>query len=201
MFIFSCLKIFLLLTFNSVQLDAIMTGVSSKLPENFLVKNWITSLGPRPDDPVINLTAISTLGVTTLFIAVKISSKPWISTAATLSTYFLTLSAILLSMTCSWHTQNWLSVTLPDLLTKLSFCVPTASFSATFAWFLPSIKKSIKNSFNSLRSALSWCFFLRVETIFLITIDLSFSAAKSTVLQQFNLFSKWWRKKSFVSFW
>ena len=51
-------------------------------------ESWTTLLGPRPDDPVIDLMAISTLGITTLTIVVKIASKTQVSTPATTFSFF-----------------------------------------------------------------------------------------------------------------
>ena len=60
---------------------------------------WIIQLRPRTDDSVIDLTAISTHGITTLSIAVKLASATRLSTVITaLSTAFLILSSIFFSM-------------------------------------------------------------------------------------------------------
>ena len=66
--------------FKSVQLDAVMSGVSCILPEKTLCT---TLVGPCSDDPVNDFTVISTLGITTLSIAVKIESRTQFLTAVT----------------------------------------------------------------------------------------------------------------------
>ena len=63
---------------------------------------WTALVCPRPDDPVIDLTAISTLGITMFSIAVK--TVPWTqfsTAAATLSFFLLYLSVTFLSITWS----------------------------------------------------------------------------------------------------
>ena len=103
---------------------------------------WTSLFGPCPDEPVIDFTAILTLGITTLSITVKIASCMRVSTIKTaLSTSFLILLSILFCVT--WF---WLA-----LSTKLSKSLSWPL--VTHIVPLP-IMKSLKISFNWLS-----CFF------------------------------------------
>ena len=67
---------------------------------------WTALFGPCPNAPKVELTNISALGVTKISIVVKPVSKTRFSTAVTIvSTSFLTLSAMFLSVT---RTKLWL---------------------------------------------------------------------------------------------
>ena len=105
-----------------MRLQAVMNGVSSIISDKSLWSEfWTTLFGPCFDEPVIDLTAISTLRITTLSIAVKIVSWTRLSTSSTtLSTYSLLLSAILLSMIWLWLELFLPSVALPKLSKKPS---------------------------------------------------------------------------------
>ena len=91
-------------TFKSARLEAVISGIFFMFPEESLWSRfWNSLFGTRPDDSVIDLTSISTLGITTLCIAVKIASWTGFSTALTaFSTSFLILSAKFFSITWSW---------------------------------------------------------------------------------------------------
>ena len=68
--------------FKTNRLEADLSKVFSVFPMKSLRSRfWTTLLSPCPDDPVIDLTAISTRRISTLFIAVKISSCMRFSTA------------------------------------------------------------------------------------------------------------------------
>ena len=73
----------ILLLFNTVPLDAVMSGVSLIFPKTLTWSNfWITFFRRRPDKPVTDVAAISTVTITTLPVAVKIASWTLFSTAA-----------------------------------------------------------------------------------------------------------------------
>ena len=111
--------------FDSPWIYAVMTGVFSMFPESFLSSYCTTLFGPRSDDPVIDLTANSTLGITTLSIALKITLWTPISTAITaLSTSFLILSAKFLSITRSLLALCQTTIDLPNFLNKFTILRP-----------------------------------------------------------------------------
>ena len=86
--------------FSSNRLKADLSGVLSVFPiESLLSWFWSALLVPCPDEAVIDLTANSTGGVTTLSIAVKIASCMRVSAVLiALSTAFLILSSKLFPM-------------------------------------------------------------------------------------------------------
>ena len=88
-------------TFKSTRLDTVMSGAFSMFREKSLWSRlWNTLFGPRPDDPVKHLTAILTLGITTLSIVVKMAS--WTRRIINLSPDSIgNISFIYLIETCS----------------------------------------------------------------------------------------------------
>ena len=92
------------LILKTTWLEADMSGVFSVFPEKSLWSGfWTVLCGPSSDHSLIDLTAFSTLCITTLSIAVKSASFTLFSTAVTaLSSSFLISSAIFLSLTWQW---------------------------------------------------------------------------------------------------
>ena len=167
-----------------------MSGVFSVFPlESFWPRFWTMLLGPRPDDSVIDLTAISARRIATLSTAVEIASLIRFSTVKTaLSTTFLSLSPILFSLTWLWHTL---------------FLPPTRNFPQVIEWLivrgskvefpialipvsLP-MTKPFKVSFGWLSCFLSWCFFFRVETISCKFLCLTLKKSRTVIKQSIVL--------------
>ena len=135
--------------------------------ERFQYSRWsgflTILLGPRPDDTVIDITAISTPGITTLSIAVKVASSTRFSTVITaLSTAFLISSPIFLAMTWSWHALISPTAHILKLLQRPLVWGSKVPFPIAPALALLPRKKSFKVSFNWLGCLLCWCFFFRV---------------------------------------
>ena len=126
------------LIFKSKWLEADQGGVLLVFPVKSIRSGFRTiPLGPIPDEPVINHTAISTCGVTTLFNAVNFSSCMRFSIAKTaLLTAFLILLSVLLPMTWFW-------LALSTILSKCSWW-PLA-FDSLILWKLKS-KKVLQNN-------------------------------------------------------
>ena len=110
---------------------------------------WTTLLGPRPDDSVVDFTAISTRGCTNLSIAVKIASSVQFSTFITaLSAAFLILLSLLFSKTCVWRVLFSPTVTVPKSLEWLLGWKFRVWFSIEPPLVLSPMTKSFKVSFN-----------------------------------------------------
>ena len=86
---------------KSNRLEADKSGVLPAFPQKSLLSwFWASLLGPYPDEPDIDLTVISILGITILVIAVKIASCMRFSTVETvLSRTLLILLSVLFSVT------------------------------------------------------------------------------------------------------
>ena len=104
--------------FRSNRLKADLSGVFSLFPMQSLLSTFGTLLlVPCLDELVNDITAISTRGITTLSIAVKIASCMRLSTISTaLSTAFLILSSILFLVIWFWHALISPSTVLSGLL-------------------------------------------------------------------------------------
>ena len=137
----------------------------SVFPERFfLPRFWTILQGPRPDDSAIDLTAISTLGITTFHIAVEIASCIRFSTnLRLLSTSFLILSTKFISMTISWLALFWPTVDFSKLLPRPLIWVSKGSFSIASALVLLPMMKLFENSFKCLIWFFFWSFFLGIE--------------------------------------
>ena len=118
---FSALRVSSFLSWSmikSTRPEADISGVFSVFlvfPEKRIWSGfWTTLFGPCPDDPAIDLTVISIIGITTLSIAVKFASWTRFSTAIrALSNSFLIFSVTylfnILIVTCTVFTGYWLS--------------------------------------------------------------------------------------------
>ena len=127
-------------------------------PRNLLSRFWTTLLGSCRDGPMINLTALSTFGITTLSTVIKKMFWPHFFTAATkLPTSFLKCSAFFPSGTWLWHTLFSLNVTVLYKSTKQSFYLPIVLNNTCF--HKPLITKASWDSFEWWRKFFSDAFF------------------------------------------
>ena len=128
-----------------------MRGMLSVFPVKCLWSGcWTTQLGPHFDDSLIDLTAISTHGITTLSVAIWIAPCIRLSTVITvISTAFWNFSSILFSKNWFWHTLFSPTLILPKLLERLLVWVFEASSPIALALvFLPMKKEKIIWSLN-----------------------------------------------------
>ena len=140
----------LFLVSQSVRLDAVMKGVCFVLLEKSLWSRfWTTLLGPYPDDPVINLTAISILSITTLFVHRRQNCVMYSTFDRGNNTIslFPSINSKSFINDLIMHNLFSKSVTSPEMSTKPSFFYPTVTLSAKLAWLLPPIKESLLDSF------------------------------------------------------
>ena len=141
------------LIFKSDRLDAVMSGVICMFLEKSLWSGfWTTLFGPCPDHPVINLTAFSTLGMTSLYIAAKIASMTRVFTeATTLSTFFKScrlFSFTDLILTCNVILKRFIL----QIVIKTIVRGPSTPSSAAPTWAILPLTKSFQGSFNWLKS-------------------------------------------------
>ena len=150
---------------KSNRLEADMSRVLPAFPKKSRLSGfWISLLSPCPDEPLIDLTAITNLRITILSIAVKITSCSRLSTVQTaLLGTFLILSSTLFCLNWFWHA-------LPKNLSK-SLCWPLVccskvSFNIALTVVPLPVMKSFIVSFNWLSCLFCWFFFLLAETLF-----------------------------------
>ena len=125
---------------------------------------WTSLFVPCPVELVINFTALSTLEITTLSMAVKIAScMRFLTVMTALPTTRVIWLSVLFSRTWFW----WLFLlALSKPLGWPLVCWSKFTLSETFTFTLLPITKSFKVSSNWLSCLLCWFFFLRVETSF-----------------------------------
>ena len=94
-----------------------------------------------------------------------------------------------LTMTCAVSTKRF---TLGVINKTIVLRFYRLILSYTCLWKLLQLAKSFGDSSNWLRSLILWNSFLRTETMFLLTNDLSSNNIQSTVSQQFH----YWNNRS-----
>ena len=139
---------------------ALIIGISSVIPKKSLWSRFCTTMsGSRPDDAVIDLTTISTLGVTTKFNSFLDFQPIFLSNFVDKILSIARLSFSLLPP----RVTRWYS------FERIMFYVSLVSFSASFSWVL----YQSQNQSNWLSSLLICCVISLVETMIVMTTVLT----------------------------
>ena len=148
-----------------------MSGVFSEFSvKSFWSGFWTTLRGPRLNGAMIDVTAISTYGITTFSFAVKFASNTRFSTVKTaLSTAFLISSSNFFSMTWYWRGLFSPTVILLKIFERTSVWGSKVAFLIQLALVLYPMTKWFKVSFNCFAC---WCFFFGVKNMFFSIFEL-----------------------------
>ena len=150
--LFRVSSLLIILIFQSVRLDAVISGVTFRFSENRSGQDFRLQYSVHVLS-LIYLSAISTHGLSRLSIAAKVASSAWLpSVATTISTCFLKFSLKLFLII--WLYIPLLSTSVTSLSCRQNYRFKTNRPAINYTvWVLPSTMKSLKDSFNCLRSS------------------------------------------------